>query len=427
MMKMTVVLLSLLVAASADCGCTQDETCCQDNSGYACCVNAESICVQDTPGTVFPARCCPKWTVGCSVGSVGCCDPAKPWQRLIETRNPLAMKRTSPALNHHTPFTASGDMFAIFTAGLSNHLESLTIAASGHITKKEVTGPAATWYTSLYGESTRTFSFDGKRSLFHFVDGKADGGVTLYSINPATGSSTAKTLKVNGYPVGFAYHLESDKFVFSILKGETFTFHSVNVDTGATVVAGSIVRGSGEASAAYYAGYISGIALDGTTVQRLGFQTVTTGSNPGLGSFNLTGPLPSTAKWANVANAANSQFYYTFTRIQNSNDFISLAPAAKGDHSFQMVRWSLNGTSTVLAALPNAHAPASNKIGTLGYVAAGQAGTTYGALVIEVGPDEHKWAIATYDMSAGKYQVNAFQPEFLTSQGAAVSGFGVAA
>eukprot|EP01064_Diplonema_japonicum_P029982 TRINITY_DN4972_c0_g5_i1.p1 TRINITY_DN4972_c0_g5~~TRINITY_DN4972_c0_g5_i1.p1 ORF type:complete len:431 (+),score=87.33 TRINITY_DN4972_c0_g5_i1:42-1334(+) len=421
--------VATLAAAQGNCGCTQGETCCEDSSGYACCIDAENFCVPDTPKSSFPARCCPKWTVGCSVGSVGCCDPARPWQRLMQNsrvRNPMGVKGANPT-NSRNVFNTTGTMYAIFAAGLSIHLDALTIEASGATTKRAVTGPVATWYTSLFGEATRVFTFDGKRAQFHFVDGKPNGGVTLYSIDAATGSSTAKTLKVTGYPEGFAYHLESDKFVFSVEKEGAYAFYSVNVDTGATTAVGTIVRGGGESDPAFYAGYISGIALDGTTVQRLGFQMVSTGSGSGLGSFNLTGGVASTASWKSLANPVGSLFYYTFTRVQGTDDFISLAPSATGEHSFQIIRWALNGTSRVLATLPNAHAPASGRIGTLGYIAAGQAGSTFGAVVIEASTVSHKWAVATLDLATNQYQVHPFQPEFLVSGGAACSGFGIAA
>ena len=57
------------------CGCTNDETCCADDDGYSCCIDQESFCVaKDTSGAKdYPSRCCPQWTVGCEVGSVGCC------------------------------------------------------------------------------------------------------------------------------------------------------------------------------------------------------------------------------------------------------------------------------------------------------------------------------------------------------------------
>ena len=87
----------LVIAASVfgDCGCTADESCCQDSKGYACCIDQTTYCVKPTDGSkaypVLPAtptpptprltapqaRCCPQWTVGCSVGSVGCCDPVR--------------------------------------------------------------------------------------------------------------------------------------------------------------------------------------------------------------------------------------------------------------------------------------------------------------------------------------------------------------
>ena len=64
--------------------CQATDTCCMDSpgcTGYCseCCTGQSDFCVLPRPG-FLTSTCCPKWTVGCSVGSVGCCDPARPWQ-----------------------------------------------------------------------------------------------------------------------------------------------------------------------------------------------------------------------------------------------------------------------------------------------------------------------------------------------------------
>lgn len=52
---------------------------------YACCMQQSTYCVSKTEGSEHPARCCPRWTIGCEAGTVGCCDPAQPWQWTVDT------------------------------------------------------------------------------------------------------------------------------------------------------------------------------------------------------------------------------------------------------------------------------------------------------------------------------------------------------
>ena len=64
--------------------CSADEDCCKDAPGCTgacteCCVRQSTMCVAPR-GPFTTSTCCSRWTVGCTVGSVGCCDPAQPWQ-----------------------------------------------------------------------------------------------------------------------------------------------------------------------------------------------------------------------------------------------------------------------------------------------------------------------------------------------------------
>ena len=62
--------------------CSSDESCCADDQGASCCIIQPTYCVPKNANlNPYPARCCPRYTVGCNVGEVGCCDPAIPWQR----------------------------------------------------------------------------------------------------------------------------------------------------------------------------------------------------------------------------------------------------------------------------------------------------------------------------------------------------------
>ena len=55
------------------------------------------------------STCCPRWTVGCTVGSVGCCDPAKPWQTTTAATSRTNTRR-SRATRHKSAVQAREDV-----------------------------------------------------------------------------------------------------------------------------------------------------------------------------------------------------------------------------------------------------------------------------------------------------------------------------
>eukprot|EP01060_Flectonema_neradi_P035135 TRINITY_DN6374_c0_g1_i1.p1 TRINITY_DN6374_c0_g1~~TRINITY_DN6374_c0_g1_i1.p1 ORF type:complete len:447 (+),score=95.18 TRINITY_DN6374_c0_g1_i1:70-1341(+) len=411
----------LASSVMADCGCTSDETCCKDDRGSVCCLNDETVCVPQTEGK-YPARCCPKWTVGCSVGSVGCCDPARPWQRVIEDDNqPKSIKDTQP----HTEVGANTtSYYALFMGGIHSSLEISTLSASGHVTQRTpVTGPVKTWTDSLFGESTRVFPFDSKNKMFHFLDGSENTHPTLYSI-PINGVSTARNLTtVTGYPLGFALHDETSNLVFSILKGDTFLFYQVNPITGITTQLGSINRGTNETDASYYAGYITGISQVPNAIYRLGYSKVSTQEGPGLGYATVSGS--SSARWTEVNVPPTSYFYYSATRIPQSDNFVSLAPTKSGDHSFEVVVWGPSTSPTVAGVVADSHPP-SFIDGNLGYIATSVVGTTFAGLVVHRDHQtEHLWGLVTMDIPNMKITYNEIQPG-VRSGTTSLSGFGIA-
>eukprot|EP01064_Diplonema_japonicum_P018528 TRINITY_DN27228_c0_g1_i1.p1 TRINITY_DN27228_c0_g1~~TRINITY_DN27228_c0_g1_i1.p1 ORF type:complete len:433 (+),score=68.02 TRINITY_DN27228_c0_g1_i1:42-1301(+) len=417
-MKRLIVLMvcSVVVAAQqGPCGCSSDETCCKDDAGYSCCVDVETFCVQKT-SPQYPSRCCPNWTVGCQAGSVGCCDPARPWQRALGSSTPV------PPSTSATATTVNSTMYAIFTAGLNIHLEALTIEPSGATKRLSITGPALEWYTTLYGEGTRVFPFDARRNLFHFVEGTRNTSITLYTVDPKTGSSTSRVLSVKGYPLSFSYHYESDSLLFTVLENSVYQFYTVNMTTNSVARMGVLQRGGSEEDAGYYGGYVSGISLDGKTVQRLGYKTVTTGTGSGVGMYNVT--KGGDATWTALGNPEGCEFYFTWTRKMHSEELISLAPSATGSRSFKVVRWNVGGQSQVVATLENAHSPSTLGI-DLGYIAAAQAGNTYAGMVLEDHGASHKWAVLTMDLATNTAVVNTLNPEFTISGGSGISGFGV--
>ena len=91
LVRSTLALALLASCAGQQCGagqqapvCDATESCCMDYKGCTgycseCCNAMVTKCVEPR-GTFITSTCCPRWTVGCTHGSVGCCDPASPWQ-----------------------------------------------------------------------------------------------------------------------------------------------------------------------------------------------------------------------------------------------------------------------------------------------------------------------------------------------------------
>ena len=407
----------LICSVAADCGCTSDETCCQDDQGYACCLNDETMCVKKS--NEYPARCCPRWTVGCNVGSVGCCDPAVPWQRVFEDEQVPKTKKETEAVKEESN---SSSYFALFM-GFGGGLEVTALSSTGHvISNTRVTGAVKTWTDSLYGESTRVFPFDSKNQMFHFLDGSDNTNPILYSIS-TNGESTAKNISlVTGYPLGQTFHEETGTMIFSILKKSNFIFYEINPTTGSISELGHVQRGTNETEASYYAGYITGVTQFGKSIYRIGYKKVSSQEDPGLGLVTLAGT--STASWNSVPVPSSCFFYYSVTRMYLSDNFISLAPSKSGDHSFQVVIWGPGKTPKVIGTAEDSHPP-SYAGGNLGYIAAAQNGATFGAIVVHHHRTSHKWGLLTVDIPSSKLTYTEITPE-IRSATRSLSGFGIA-
>ena len=170
-------------------GCCEDaQTCCSDDKGASCCMQQSTFCVQKTSSSGLPSRCCPRWTVGCSTGSVGCCDPAQPWQWNIAATASTANTRITSAsasvriTSHgrsrndtHEHFGASASVvraggptvaYALIVSGWASgksSLIALTIdTASGKIAKKIA---VRTFLDDPAGDETREFVWDSGKKL----------------------------------------------------------------------------------------------------------------------------------------------------------------------------------------------------------------------------------------------------------------------
>jgi len=414
-------------------------------------------------------RCCPQWTVPCNTGSVGCCDPARPWQRNLDDTSSSAVAaeagtpspaQESPSLVAATGSEANVTVVALFSSPQLANLDCVSIDAQSGIVQsfQPVTGPAASYFNSLYSSETRVYPHRSARNTFVFADivqsgATADSPITLYTIDADTCASTALNVTgASGFVVSFAYHPESDTMMLTTgAKDATeFNFYSVDLDTAAATHVALVPRGETEASSpAYYAPYLSALDLNGTSALRLGYQEVSAGAGPGLGVTPLTAAAGAEATWEQVPTVPNQEaLFYSLTRPKGGNSFVSLSPAVAAGHSLSVVAWARNSSSTsggsapvssssaprVLLDLSNAHPPGGALEGVLGYVADVATADWYAALVVAQEPGTYgrrdTWALATVNLSnesTGYVKLNPGSTKFdpLGAEIVSVSGIGI--
>ena len=173
-----------------DC-CSDGESCCSDDTGSTCCVVQNTYCVtKDAAAPSYPSRCCPRWTVGCTAGSVGCCDPAQPWQRSIGVSEGLGAPSTAAKRRSPGQWRADGTAFALVVSGAepaSKSLLSLSIDMStGDVTSRTL----SRGFLSIIQMVARHVSSSGDptRRVFYYFDANftAGGGAPLKRAVPPT-------------------------------------------------------------------------------------------------------------------------------------------------------------------------------------------------------------------------------------------------
>ena len=193
-----------------------------------------TFCVQKTPGSTRPARCCPRWTVGCETGSVGCCDPAQPWQWTLASERKIESVR-EVVDDFDMLEDVDGDVaYALMVSGSSRvAMSAWTIEmSSGKVVAKKSLGA---FDDDPAGESTREFLWDSSRKLFYYFDANftANGGarpetgreVYMYSVNPATGD--VKKTVIDGatdFPTGYAMRTSDNHVVVATEHFEGMSF-----------------------------------------------------------------------------------------------------------------------------------------------------------------------------------------------------------
>eukprot|EP01063_Lacrimia_lanifica_P031066 TRINITY_DN504_c1_g1_i1.p1 TRINITY_DN504_c1_g1~~TRINITY_DN504_c1_g1_i1.p1 ORF type:complete len:422 (+),score=110.02 TRINITY_DN504_c1_g1_i1:34-1299(+) len=418
-MRSTMLWLAACAAAASDpCGCLAGSSCCRDtpdpSSQYVCCVEAATFCA--AKDDKYPARCCPRWTVACSVGTVGCCDPAHVYN--MPATLPAPVPRAAPTVEGSGGTTVYALVVSgIFSAGL--HAMSVDPATGRVLAKRAVTGAAAAWYRGYDGESTRLFEFDPASKAFYMVDGGA-----LLAIDAATGASTSTPVAgvPAAFPTGLAYDPDAAALVASFFDAKTssYVFYKIPVPpqggSAAAERVGAVDRGDSElASTQYYAGYMT--RSYGLKSHRLGFQQVTLAHDPGLSVVDMAGR---NATWVKVFGGL-----WSLDRV--ATGWLSLS--ATTGAGFTLEHWSGDDAQqATVANFTGCFPPTAMGIGTLGYVGTAVHGGTFAAFVMQQTKTKagqvDSWAIASYDAATQAAAVRKLSPEFLLSDGVSLSGFG---
>jgi hypothetical protein len=429
--------------------CSSDESCCADDVGAACCIVQPTYCVPKNANlNPYPARCCPRYTVGCNVGEVGCCDPAIPWQRGAPLHPQSKYKNVAKKTGRKADATkywkskstvaADKVAYALVTNGIAPGLVAWTIDLTcGNITQKI---PVEGYNT--HGEATRDFLYDSATNLFYQFDvdfqaKKAANGrqIVLSKIDPTNG----KTTKVNvtggarDYVTGFCIEKSSKKSVLISSKsedGNNFNFYSVDIATGVSTEKGSVPIPSGkEEDPGHYAGYFRN--CDSKSVTRIGYESVVNQENPGLGlvTFADSSNAAASSKWnGNVPVPDGFNFYLGAKQFQDS--FLSLAPNITTG-LLSLVQWTGNKANVLLDT--QCGPPRVMGAGELGFVldAVRESDSTYVALVDDESPIPipepgiwDQWALAVVDLKSKTMKMLTLTPEILEGE-TAISGIGL--
>jgi len=489
------LLTTLASASEQGCGaspsapiCEKDSTCCMDSpgcKGYCseCCLNQLTMCVEPR-GQYTTSTCCPKWTIGCTTGSVGCCDPARPWQEHstsqlakhdidveddfvrhvlkqpnlrrhsnLEAQQSLAVLEEEEPLPVPPTGTANASGYAIFTRALIDGLSAYTFdAATGAvIAKHPITGPAGTYFGLYYGQAPRVLPWDPNSKLFYLADVDAAASanataITLYAINPADGSSTATPVSgCEGFPMGMSWDEALGMLIVATQTPSTVTFCAID-PSGTSKSMGSLPRGSSESTdTSYYAAYISH-AQAGVAV-RVGHKIVTEGKELGVSTVKLSGGANGgsspTATWTPLDLGSHDLPAATLAH-PSGKGFLGLAPRKKTTsaadaatpYSLDMIAWELGAAPRVIGNLTNSYPPQSPMTHSpLGYVTDAFAGGKYASMTVSPHPfpilpgTKDKWVVSTLDLETGKLTQAPLkpQPSIEGAETVSLAGFGLVA
>ena len=415
-------------------------------------------------------------TVGCETGSVGCCDPASPWQWNLASQRKMA-QFDEVVEDFDTDLSSASDdvAYALMVSGSSRvAMSAWTIdMTSGKVLAKK---SLSAFDDDPAGESTREFLWDNKRKLFYYFDANftANGGarpengreVYMYSVNPATGDVQKSVLQgATDFPTGYA--MRSDGHVViatehfeSNDKMTGFSFWDVDPESSKADLIGTnnrgtlsskrekfthetqtklyfslLTPGTTESDPNFYAGFHRSISADGTEVYRFGYELVTTQQNQGIAITKISSSDSVTTIWKDELSKDHDYFMtlnrYTTNSSSSSSSFISLAPStSSSSRSLDLIQWNLDeSVYNVVATFKNAHPPRVYGSGDLGYLADFVNGDKYAGLVVQDSDLPYgvgdRWAIAVGDLtSSDSFKVLPLEPRDIAAV-LSVSGFGM--
>jgi len=389
-----------------ECCDSATETCCPDpQHGAICCIEETTFCCP--PDDMFPSRCCPRWMICCQGGRYGCCDPDE--------------------VKKEKATTKAWALFEIPTWSDDTPLYSLNLDfTTGYKTQTEVNG------FNDWGEMTRLFTFDERRSLFYlpqanFTNNKHD--ITIFIIDPTTGKTTSKP--ING-PVdlvtGFTYHYGVDKIIFATYlyqsnKKVGYNFYSTDPVTFDTKLISTYMNQNGDDS---YVGWFHELSSDGTKVYRVGFRDVVRQIDFGLSTTDISKSVATMSWFTNISIPDNFGFYVSLNLYKDR--FLSLAPstAVWTEDELSLIEWGFDGTSKIILDLGDAH-----ETPFFGPIAEAMSvdETTYVAVYVSNSMiDQHldRWAVASVDLTTGKYTINNISP-WMMAETDSISGLGIPA
>ena len=421
--------------------CSSTETCCSDDRGGECCIVQTTYCVQkDDAENPYPARCCPRFTVGCNVGTVGCCDPAISWQRGAPVAAAKAKKVAASSTqmqmqvqkdSKNVAGTNAAAVHILFDPG-NGKLKSVSINATSGAVLNTVDVPGY----NTWGEDTRDFAFSPRHRRFYMFDVDYNGDakqITMSAINPDDGSTKTTKLPISdieGEVYGYFFDHEMSKFVVSTLSNDGSSWEFFTVDPSSGKVAklqGSVPRGKKDSDPNFYAGYFR-LASSGTETYRLGYKDVTNQASPGLGRTSIAS---GTTVWEQVPMPMGHGFYFSATRHSPTSNFISLSTNASSGF-LDVVMWNTS-TAEVIASLGNAAPPRTMGKGELGFEfgALSADGSVYAALVDHTSPIPipfpgalDTWSIVVGHVASRNFVTLPITPAALEST-EALSGIGI--
>lgn len=130
-----------------------------------------------------------------------------------------------------------------------------------------------------------------------------------------------------------------------------YKFYRVDPVTGDATLLSQAANPPGQDT---WTGYFHGVATNGTTLYRPGYQNVTSGEGAGVGVTDISSVQASYNWVPKIAVPARHEMYISFNNV--GSEFYSLSQRDDISGALDLVQWSLNASSTsVVWSFANAH------------------------------------------------------------------------